>query len=60
MPNVTIQSIMLSVIRMIIIMLNVIYAECHNSADFAECHYAECHQAECRGASYLSKQKVLL
>jgi len=28
-------------------MLNVIYAECHKKALYAECRYAECCYAEC-------------
>jgi hypothetical protein len=29
-------------------MLNVIYAECHKGALYAECRYPECHYTECR------------
>jgi hypothetical protein len=37
-------------------MLNVIYAECHIQALYANCHfadcrYAECHYDECYGAN---------
>jgi hypothetical protein len=31
-------------------MRNVIYAECHKQALYAECRYAECRYAECRYA----------
>jgi hypothetical protein len=31
-------------------MLSVLYAVCHNYAHYAECHYAECPYAECRYA----------
>ncbi len=31
-------------------MLGVIYAQCHISDVYAECHYAECRYGECRGA----------
>ncbi len=30
------------------VMPNVIHAECHKYALYAECHYDECHYAECR------------
>jgi hypothetical protein len=33
-----------------IVMYNVIYAECHMQAAYAECPYVECRNAECRGA----------
>ncbi len=33
-----------------IVMLCVIYAECHIQAIYAECHYAERRYAECRDA----------
>jgi hypothetical protein len=33
-----------------IVMLSVLYAECHILALYAECHSAELHYAECRGA----------
>jgi len=32
------------------IMLNIMYAECHKLALYAECRYAECHYAKCRYA----------
>jgi hypothetical protein len=31
-------------------MLNVVNADCHILAPYAECLYAECRYAECRGA----------
>jgi hypothetical protein len=33
-----------------LLMLSVIYAECHKYAHYAECHYAECCYAECHYA----------
>ncbi len=46
-------------------MLNVVYAEFHIQALYAECHYAECHYsvcryAECRGASICTMEKNLM
>jgi hypothetical protein len=50
-----------------VVMLNVIYAECHKKTLYAEfrcdeCHYAECRYAECRSAHlspYRSKLECL-
>jgi hypothetical protein len=38
-----------------VVMLNVIYAECHKKALYAECGYAECRYAECRYAVSLCR-----
>ncbi len=35
-----------------VLMLCVIYVECHNKVLYAECHYAEYCYAECRGAQF--------
>ncbi len=40
-------SIMARVLCRVSFMLNVIYAECHEKAFYAECCYAECRYAEC-------------
>ncbi len=37
---------------MLSFMLSVIYAECHKSARYGECHYAECRYTECCYAEY--------
>jgi len=39
--------VMLGVGMMSIVMLNAIYAECHNYANYAECCYAECSFSVC-------------
>jgi hypothetical protein len=33
-----------------IVMLSVIYAECHNKVRIAECRYAKCRFAECHSS----------
>jgi hypothetical protein len=33
-----------------LLILSVIYAECHKYAHYAQCHYAECRYAECHYA----------
>jgi hypothetical protein len=35
----------------IVVMLSVIYAECHIQPHYAECRYAECRSAESSGAT---------
>jgi hypothetical protein len=40
-------------------LLNVIYAECHKKALYAECRYTECRYAECRGATLSLLYKLL-
>jgi hypothetical protein len=39
---------------------NVIYAECHKKALYAECRYGECRYAECRGAELLGQNSQSL
>jgi hypothetical protein len=47
-----------------VLMLSVIYAQCHMLASFAEFHYAECRYvecryAECRGTPRAIRKKIL-
>jgi hypothetical protein len=40
----------ISIIAESIVMLSVVYSECHKIGLYAKCHYAECHYAECHYA----------
>jgi hypothetical protein len=42
-----------------LIMLSVVFAECHMKGFYAECHYAECRYAEYHGAKILAFLKLI-
>jgi hypothetical protein len=55
---VTLSLTALSIIKGIVVLLSVIYAEYCKQTHFVESRYANCRNAECRGAFFNAKASV--